>query len=70
MVKLKEYDSVALLENLPENNLKKGQVGVVVMVYDNKNVEVEFLDSFGHTLSVCPLQTNKLLRLQYEVTTV
>ena len=37
-------DAVALLCDVLEADLVRGQVGTVVEVYDDENVEVEFVD--------------------------
>jgi hypothetical protein len=66
MSQFKLYDVVALLKPLPEYNLQKGQVGSVVMVYDDTHVEVEFVDRVGNTIALCTLEISKLLLLHYE----
>lgn len=59
-------DTVALLRDLPELGLRKGQVGAVVEELDPATVEVEFIDSSGDTFALTPLARNDLLRLAYE----
>jgi hypothetical protein len=59
------FDTVALLQSLPEYNLQKGQVGSVVMVHNNTHFEIEFVDASGHTLAICTLPAADLL-LRYE----
>jgi Domain of unknown function (DUF4926) len=52
---IKEHDMVALVRDLPERGLKKGQIGAVVMVHDSAGCEVEFVGSNGKTIAVVPL---------------
>ncbi|MBY0314445.1 MAG: DUF4926 domain-containing protein [Bdellovibrionales bacterium] len=48
----KSQDRVELTKNLPEENLKAGDRGVVVHCYQGNNAfEIEFLDQKGNTLS-------------------
>ena len=62
-----ELDVVALLADLPEQQLLRGQVGTVVMVHSPDVVEVEFVDDQGKTLALAPIPVLKLLRLRYRV---
>jgi hypothetical protein len=41
---VKLWDVVVLIEDMPELNLHKGQVGTVVEVYEPDEFEVEFAD--------------------------
>lgn len=59
-------DVVALLSDMPEEKLKKGQVGTVVEVFDAENVEVEFADKQGRTISSCAVHQSNLLKLLHE----
>ena len=54
MVKL--LDDVALLEDLPEHGLQRGQVGTVVEELAPGVFEVEFSDSDGRTYALLPLK--------------
>lgn len=38
--KIKELDEVKLKKDLPEYNLKKGQRGIVAVIYSSKEIEV------------------------------
>jgi hypothetical protein len=50
---IKELDIVVLKEDLPAEGLKAGDVGCIVMVYeDGKGFEVEFTTLIGKTISV------------------
>jgi len=55
-------DLVALLDDLPEHGLVRGEVGTVVEVYDGA-VEVEFSDDDGRTYGQLPLRSELLLPL-------
>lgn len=59
-------DVVALTEDLPAENLYRGQVGTVVEILAPDAFEVEFINSQGQTYALLALKTEQLLRLQYE----
>jgi Domain of unknown function (DUF4926) len=63
MIKL--LDTVALTENLPEENLDKGQVGTVVELLDPETYLVEFSDDDGWTYAMLPLKNHQLRMLHY-----
>ncbi len=55
---ISELDRVVLLRDLPEQRLRAGDVGTVVMVYrDGEAFEVEFLTLGGdtHALATLPM---------------
>ena len=64
MIKL--LDVVALIEDLPEHDLQRGQVGTVVEELAPGVFEVEFSDSEGRTYALLPLRAGQLLVLRYE----
>lgn len=47
---MKELDVVRLKENYKE--ISKGIKGTIVLLYDDKNCEVEFFDKGGDTIDV------------------
>jgi hypothetical protein len=50
---IKEHDLVALLYDLPDGSLLRGDVGTVVYLYESgQTVEVEFVNATGETLAV------------------
>ncbi len=50
---INELDSIVLTKDLPNLNLTKGDVGVVVMVYNNGEAyEIEFVTLNGETIAV------------------
>lgn len=67
MENFKLLDVVALTEDLPEYHLRRGQVGVIVEVFDNGNAfEVEFSDRQGRTYQSVGIEPRKLMVLQYD----
>ena len=78
MSQIKEYDVVALIENVQAIHketgqpilLQRGQVGTVVMAFDCKAFLIDFSDSKGTTYAMETLPANKLMHLIYEPTKV
>lgn len=67
MSEIKLFDSVALLEDLPEENLWRGQVGAVVEIYnDGEAFEVEFVDTNGKTYGLLALLPEQIMILRHE----
>ncbi len=60
---IKLLDVVALLEDLPELNLYRGQVGTIVEVYEPGVFEVEFSDLNGRAYAIETLTANQLMVL-------
>lgn len=58
-------DVVALLTDLPEHRLARGQVGTVVEQLDDKTLLVEFSDDQGSAYAIAPCPRNDLLVLHY-----
>ena len=64
---IKLFDSVALTSDLPECNLRRGQVGTVVEILaDGKAFEVEFSDRDGRTYESVGLRPDQIMVLHYE----
>ena len=59
-------DVVALVQDLPERGLQRGQVGTVVEKLAPDVFEVEFSDNNGRTYATLALKTAQLMRLHYE----
>lgn len=60
-------DIVALTVDLPEYNLRRGQVGTVIEILaDGKAFEVEFSDRDGRTYESVGLQPDQIMVLHYE----
>lgn len=66
MNKFKELDTVALLRDLPEKKLSKGQVGTIVDVLDANTYEVEFTNPKGETIKTLPLKEKDLILLHFD----
>ncbi len=63
----KLFDSVALLEDLPDENLRRGQVGAIVEIFDGGEAfEVEFVDTKGETYGLLPLNSNQVIVLSHQ----
>ncbi len=58
-------DVVALLADMPPQNLTRGQVGTVVEALDDDTVLVEFSDEQGVAYAVVPCPSAGLLVLRY-----
>lgn len=58
---------VALLEDLPEHGLVRGQVGTVVERWAPDLLEVEFCDEDGRTYAMVAVQPGKLLELHHDL---
>jgi len=69
--KLHLHDVVALMEDVPAEHfetheplqLRRGQVGTVVMLLDGDHVEVEFSDNEGRAYAMLPLAARRLMVL-------
>jgi hypothetical protein len=58
---IKELDTVALDRDLVDYGLRKGDLGTVVLVYeDGRAFEVEFMTLTGDTLAVVTLETGDI----------
>ena len=57
---------VAVVEDLPENGLVRGQVGTVVESWAPGVYEVEFSDDNGRTYAMVALKAGQLMRLYHE----
>ncbi len=58
-------ETVALLADLPERGLYRGQVGAVVEELAGGVYEVEFTDANGRTYAMLPLKAEQLMVLRY-----
>jgi hypothetical protein len=63
---MKLLDIVALTQDLPALNLRKGQVGTIVELYEPTVFEVEFVDLQGKTYAVETLNANQLMQLHHQ----
>lgn len=63
---IKLLDAVALLQDLPEARLRRGQVGTVVDELGPGVFEVEFSDDQGQTYASVAVESSRLLGLLYQ----
>lgn len=63
---MKLLDIVALLEDLPEVSLIRGQVGTIVEEYEPDVFEVEFSDTNGRAYAIETLNSSQLLVLHHQ----
>lgn len=67
IVEIKLLDVVALTRDIPEHNLKRGEVGTVVEVFSNGDAfEVEFSDRDGQTYESLSFRASELMVLHHE----
>jgi hypothetical protein len=60
---LKPFDVVALLEDIGDQSLVRGQVGTIMEELSPGAYEVEFADDDGHTYASIGLKESQLLLL-------
>ena len=60
---IKLLDTVALLEDLPDRKLKRGEVGTVVEILAPGVCEVEFSDDEGQTYAELAVRSDQLVVL-------
>jgi hypothetical protein len=65
MPDLELLSEVALLEDLPQHGLVRGQVGTVVEFLAPCVAEVEFCDDQGRTYAMAALRFEELIRLRH-----
>lgn len=56
-------DTVALIDDLPERQLARGEVGTVVEILDREVFEVEFSDDQGATYAELALRADQIVLL-------
>ncbi|MGH9939349.1 MAG: DUF4926 domain-containing protein [Blastocatellia bacterium] len=62
---MKLLDIVALTEDLPEQGLRRGEVGTVVEILAPGVFEVEFSDDSGEAYAFASLRAEQLISLHY-----
>jgi hypothetical protein len=67
MESVSELDTVALLKDIPEYKLSRGNVGTVVMMLSESVAEVEFTNTHGETTSLIPLNISCLMKLKFDL---
>jgi hypothetical protein len=63
---IKLFDVVALLNDLPDYNLRRGEVGTVVEHLAPDVWLVEFSDNDGEEYATLELRIDQLMKLYYE----
>jgi hypothetical protein len=66
MAEIELLSVVALLEDMPEKGLLRGQVGTVVEILAPGVFEVEFSDDAGRTYATVALRADQMMRLHHE----
>jgi hypothetical protein len=66
MAGIEIHSVVALIEDLPQEGLVRGQVGTVVETWAPDVFEVEFSDDNGRTYALVALKGDQLMRLHHE----
>ncbi|MBI2913892.1 MAG: DUF4926 domain-containing protein [Chloroflexi bacterium] len=64
MSKLTLLELVALQRDIPEQDLREGDVGTVVEVLNSAAVIVEFMEASGHTRAVLTLPVSDVRRVE------
>jgi hypothetical protein len=62
---IKLLDVVALIGDMEERGLVKGQVGTVVEILGNGVFEIEFCDNDGRTYATLALRNDQVMALYY-----
>ena len=61
----KLLDIVALLNDIPQKKLFRGQVGTIVEKHSSNVFEVEFIDNDGLTYALTSLDKKKIIKLKW-----
>lgn len=62
---MRTLDVVALINDVSEKHLRRGQVGTVVETLASGIVEVEFSDLDGNTYAMCAIPESSLMVLHH-----
>jgi hypothetical protein len=73
-MKFKEYDVVALIHEIPATHkatqqslvLRRGQVGTVLMDFEERAYLIDFSDTQGNTYAMETVPAENLMQLVYE----
>ena len=66
MMDIEMLSVVALLDDLPDEGLVRGQVGTVVESWAPGVYDVEFCDDEGKTYAMVALKAEQLMRLHHQ----
>ncbi|HEV8579802.1 MAG TPA: DUF4926 domain-containing protein [Thermoanaerobaculia bacterium] len=64
--RFKELDTVVLDRDLPEQGLRRGDLGAVVQVYEPNGLEVEFVTASGRTQALLTLRVDDVREVRDE----
>jgi len=70
MDNIKPFAVVALLEDMPERGLRRGQVGTLVEKLAPGVFEVEFSDNEGRTYATLALRSDQFMVLHHDLVEV
>ena len=65
MCEIKVLDVVAVLEDVPQQGLLRGEVGTVVELWKDGVFEVEFSDNSGKAYAFAALHPDQLIKLHF-----
>jgi hypothetical protein len=65
MNEIKVLDVVAILEDVPQQRLLRGQVGTVVERWKDGAYEIEFNDDSGEAYAFAALRADELMKLHF-----
>lgn len=65
MNEIKVLDLVAVLEDVPQHGLLRGEVGTVVELWKDGALEVEFSDNSGKAYAFAALRPDQLIKLHF-----
>lgn len=65
-MRFKELETVVLDRDLPELNLRRGDLGAVVQVYEPDSLEVEFVTASGRTQALVTLKSADVRNVEDE----
>ena len=67
MNELELLSTVALVNDIPDKGLRRGQVGTIVETLAPRVYEVEFSDDAGGTYASLAVSADQLMRLYHEI---
>ena len=63
MSQFEELEVIALTRDIPEHDLRVGERGTIVMVYEPTAFEVEFVEDSGYTKALLTLRSKDVRKL-------
>lgn len=63
MSQFEELELVALTRDIPEHDLRVGELGTIVFVYEPTAFEVEFVEDSGYTKALLTLRSADVRKL-------